>query len=248
MTEQTQLLYPVVMMLAVAVGALVSRRSQRGLKLTGTHRLWIGLWAFSGAMLLAKLPFVIVASLHADAGRSVLLSGKTIMLGLAGGYAGVEFAKWQLGIRSKTGDSFAVPVALSIGIGRLACLCGGCCYGTPTTLPWGLTFITADALPRHPTQIYEAIFHFVAAFALTVLRSEGMLRGQLIKLYFLAYFSYRFLTEYIRPEPVVYGGLTAYQWGAVLLIPLFIVLWLWDNQTLRQPENVASLAESGTSD
>jgi len=41
----------------------------------------------------------------------------------------------------------------------------------------------------------------------------------------IAYLIYRFLTEFIRPEPIIALGLTAYQWGALALIPVFA--WLW---------------------
>jgi len=41
---------------------------------------------------------------------------------------------------------------------------------------------------------------------------RGLFRLQRIKLYLIAYLIYRFLTEFIRPEPVVALGLTAYQW------------------------------------
>ena len=37
-------------------------------------------------------------------------------------------------------DVCAAPVALGHAIGRLGCFAAGCCYGKPTTLPWGVTF------------------------------------------------------------------------------------------------------------
>jgi prolipoprotein diacylglyceryltransferase len=53
---------------------------------------------------------------------------------------------------------------------------------------------------RHPTQVYESLFHLSAAIVLSLLRRRGLFQGQLIKIYFLSYFAYRFLTEFIRPE------------------------------------------------
>jgi len=46
-----------------------------------------------------------------------------------------------------------------------------------------------------------------------------------MKAYILAYLLYRFATEFIRPEPRVLAGLTAYQWAAVEFLPVFV--WLW---------------------
>ncbi|HIK92936.1 MAG TPA: diacylglyceryl transferase [Planctomycetes bacterium] len=218
-------LYPLVMMLAVGTGAVLSRRYKATLPISTFNKVWIGLSAFSGAILTAKLPFLIPGLPGFTDAEGLLISGKTILFGMVGGYFGVELAKRSIGLKMKTGDTFVVPVAVSIAIGRLACFCGGCCYGTPTNLPWAVTFPSIDHLTRHPTQLYESAFHLVAAVVAAGMIQRRMLQGQLIKLYFISYFCYRFLTEFIRPEALVVGGLTAYQWSAIVFIPLFA--WLW---------------------
>jgi phosphatidylglycerol:prolipoprotein diacylglycerol transferase len=227
------MLYALIMLAAVVVGALVARRTQRRLGLAPREKLGIGLGAFCGAMIGAKLPFVLSDWDGLLSGAAWFANGKTILCGLVGGYFGVELAKWMLDIRTKTGDSFAVPVALAVGIGRLACFAGGCCYGTPTNLPWGVRFPLVDPLPRHPTQLYETAFHFSAAAVLFELQSRGLLRGQLIKLYIISYLAYRFLTEFIRPEARLWGGLTGYQWAAAALVPVFVWLWVRDRRELQ---------------
>jgi hypothetical protein len=93
-----------------------------GLGLTPRQRLGIGLGAFCGGMIVAKLPFVLADWEGQVDGRAWFDNGKTIVFGLVGGYFGVELAKWALGIRVKTGDGFAVPVA-AVAIGRPACFC-----------------------------------------------------------------------------------------------------------------------------
>ncbi|HEU5117947.1 MAG TPA: prolipoprotein diacylglyceryl transferase family protein, partial [Isosphaeraceae bacterium] len=159
-------------------------------------------------------------------------------LGLVGGYFGVELAKWSLGLRIKTGDTFAVPVPAAVAVGRLACFFGGCCYGKPTNLPWGVDF--GDHVCRHPTQVYETLFHASMAVVLAMMRARGLFRGQLIKLYILSYLIYRFFTEFLRPEPVIFGGLTGYQWVALVLVPVFVGLWVYDARM--------SCDQEGTSD
>ena len=59
------------------------------------------------------------------------------------------------------------------------------------------------------------------AAPLAVLQTRGVFRGQLIKLYIIAYLLYRFATEYIRPEPRLWLGLTIYQWAALAFVPFF---------------------------
>ena len=228
--------YSLIMIAAVATGAALSRLTQAPLAMPPLQRWGIALGAFCGAMIGAKLPFVFADWDAFLSGAAWFADGKTILCGLVGGYVGVEVAKWSLGVTVKTGDSFAVPVAAAIGVGRLACFVGGCCFGTPTDLPWGVAFPTAgDSLPRHPTQLYEAAFHLSAAIVLWQLQREGRFRGQLIKFYFLAYFAYRFATEFIRPEARLWAGLTGYQWACLALAPLFAWLWYRDSRGQRIP-------------
>lgn len=221
-------LFPMIMLAALSCGVWLSRYYKSDLDLQPSQKLWIGLFAFCGAMLAAKVPFIIPGLPGFHGAHGILVSGKTILLGLVGGYAGVEFAKWTIGVSTKTGDAFVVPVAVSVGIGRLACFCGGCCYGVPTSLPWGVRFVHVDDQLRHPTQIYEAIFHLMMAAVCAVLYRRKVFRRQLIKLYFIAYFAFRFLTELVRPEEHIAGGLTVYQWMCLVLIPFFAWLWYRD--------------------
>lgn len=220
--------YSIIMGTAILVGYLLSRQSQRRLALPWYERLGVFFGAFCGAMLGAKLPFVLYDWEGMLSGVAWFQNGKTILCGLAGGYLGVEIAKWSLDIRTRTGDSFAVPVAATVAIGRLGCFHAGCCFGTPTNAPWGVVFPAIDALPRHPTQLYESTFHACAAIGLWVLIKRGVFRGNLIKLYIMTYAAYRFLTEMVRPEPRMLAGLTAYQWASLGLILIFAILWRRD--------------------
>jgi phosphatidylglycerol:prolipoprotein diacylglycerol transferase len=229
--------YPLFMLAAVVVAAILSWSSRSALGLTSIQRLGIAIGAFCGAMIAAKLPFVLADWEGLKSGRAWLDGGKTIVLGLVGGYFGVEVAKWSMHIKTKTGDSFAVPVPAAVAVGRLACFVGGCCYGKPTDLPWGVDF--GDQIRRHPTQLYEVAFHAAMACVLGFMRARGLFRGQLIKLYILTYLVYRFLTEYLRPEPVVMAGLTGYQWASLALLPLFLGLWIVDAKAMTAGDGLA---------
>lgn len=220
--------YLIFMVLAFVAAGISSRLLPSPFPLPKRERLFVGLVGFSGAAIAAKLPFLILDEDLLHSAGTLLFSGKTILMGLVGGYAGVELAKWRLGITTKTGDHFVVPVAVGIGVGRLGCFFGGCCYGTATDVPWGVVFPSVDAMARHPTQIYECVFHVVMAFISYGMLRDGILRGQLFKIYLLSYFAYRFLTEFIRPEIQWSFGLTAYQWAIMLLSPVFVWLLLRD--------------------
>ncbi len=88
----------------------------------------------------------------------------------------------------------------------------------------------------------------LAAVTLYQLYRRQLFRGQHIRLYFLAYFCYRFLTEFIRPEARLWLGLTGYQWAALFLALLLVVWglpccraqWSWPRRcarTLRPSSN-----------
>jgi uncharacterized radical SAM superfamily Fe-S cluster-containing enzyme/prolipoprotein diacylglyceryltransferase len=211
--------YFAIMTAAVTTGALLYRRTGLPLDMTRWQKVGVGLGAFCGGMIGAKLPFLLSDWQGFLDGTAWLDDGKTIVSGLVGGYLGVQAAEWAMGVKSRMCDGFAVPLAAAIGIGRLACFSAGCCYGKATSLPWGVDF--GDGLHRHPTQLYESAFHLTAAAVLWQLQRRGMFRGQLVKLYFLTYFAYRFLTEFIRPEEPLWLGLTGYQWAALVLAPFF---------------------------
>ena len=230
--------YAIFMTMAVVAAVLVASQTNRmtadRIRLHPSQRWFIGLVGFVFAILFAKLPFVVLGQDWLHNAGTFLLSGKTILLGLVGGYLGVELGKFYLGIKTKTGDSFAVPVATGIGIGRLGCFFSDCCYGVPTEMPWGVVFSKVDSLARHPTQLYECVFHLTIAGVLYWLLSEGRFKGQLIKLYFLGYFAFRFLTEFLRPEIDWAFGLSAYQWAIVVLAPIFVILWVRDSKQVKQ--------------
>lgn len=231
------LAYTLFMALAIP-GLLIARRVQPDPQiapLSVRHRLLLAWAAFIGAGLGAKIPFVIAAGrenwleLHAW-----LSDGKTILAGMAGGYLAVEIAKFLVGIRAKTGDAIAFPLAVCIAIGRWGCFFNGCCFGTETHLPWACHF--GDGIARHPTQIYESLFHITMAAILWQLLRRGVLRWQRLKLYLIAYCLFRFATEFIRPEPRVLGGLTAYQWGAIAMGIALAIQWRADQRALRWSE------------
>jgi phosphatidylglycerol---prolipoprotein diacylglyceryl transferase len=213
--------YVAVMLGSMATGVLVSSRLPRPTGLTRTQRLIVSMGALAGGCLGAKAPFLVLDPRALTTLGVWLENGRTITYGLVGGYLGVEAAKWAAGIKVKTGDSLVVPLAASVAVGRLGCFVGGCCYGAATSVPWSVDF--GDGVARHPTQLYEFVFHASAAVLLWQAGLRGLFERQRVKLYIAAYLVYRFLTEWIRPEPRMALGLTFYQ----LSVPPMLALFAW---------------------
>ena len=204
--------YALFQILAFSIAVALRRPSP----LPRGQRAAVAAGAILGAALGAKLPFVIFAGESPFTLDIWIRDGKTLLAGLAGGYLGVEVAKLIAGIRAKTGDGFAVPLAAAVGVGRIGCYFNGCCTAPGLAIP-----------------LWESAFHITMAFVLWRLERTGRFRWQLLKLYLIAYAAVRFAIEFVRTEPRIWGGFTAYQFGAVGLAILMAVLWAKDDHLKR---------------
>lgn len=149
---------------------------------------------------------------------ALLLGGKTIVGGLLGGLLVVEFAKRLIAIRERTGDLFAVPLALGLVLGRIGCFLTGLAdhtHGTVTSLPWGVDF--GDGIRRHPTQLYEALFCLSLAILLHRLLRRPHESGDVFKAFMVAYLGMRLWLDSLKPsDPAVFLGLQAIQWACLV--------------------------------
>jgi phosphatidylglycerol---prolipoprotein diacylglyceryl transferase len=120
---------------------------------------------------------------------------------------GLWFAKRKkLGV-GKIADIAAVSICLGLVFGRLGCFFAGCCFGKPTSLPWGVRFDHADTLarpldvPLHPTQLYEAIFALLLFVLLWIQKRKWRrFEGQVMLSFLCLYSAGRFLLEFLRND------------------------------------------------
>jgi len=197
-------------------------RKSRGDSLEDSHRWWIVAAATSGALvgalLLADLENLPQLLHNWDSLRSPF-AGKTIVGALIGGFAAVECAKRSLGIRRRTGDLFALPLCIGIAIGRVGCFLTGLedhTAGTFTALPWGVNF--GDGIRRHPTQLYEILFLVFLAILIARVSRRSFVHGDLFRLFLVGYLSFRFLVDFLKPDPAVLFGLSAIQIACLLTL------------------------------
>ena len=126
--------------------------------------------------------------------------------------------------------SIAAPVGLFFG--RCANFVNGELWGAPTDGPLGVVFGgAAGMMPRHPSQLYEAVLEglviFCVLFALSRKRPPRP-QGTFLGAFLVLYGIFRFLIEFVR-EPDVQLG---YLWGG----------WLTMGQVLSAPLIVAGIA------
>ena len=109
----------------------------------------------------------------------------------------------------RTADACAPGIALGNFFGRQGCFAAGCCWGEPTTLPWGVKFtelghqITGVPIDTHlhPTQLYESFAMLIVFFFLLWLHRHRKFSGQVILFYALLYSVVRFSIEFVRADP-----------------------------------------------
>lgn len=126
--------------------------------------------------------------------------------------------------------SIAAPIGLFFG--RCANFVNGELWGAPTDGPLGVVFGgAAGMMPRHPSQLYEAVLEglviFCVLFALSRKRPPRP-QGTFLGAFLMLYGIFRFLIEFVR-EPDVQLG---YLWGG----------WLTMGQVLSAPLIVAGIA------
>jgi phosphatidylglycerol:prolipoprotein diacylglycerol transferase len=159
----------------------------------------------------------------------------------------------------RTCDTFAPGVAIGHAFGRVGCFAAGCCYGKPTTEPWGVTFTnplaqqwvgTPLGVKMHPTELYEMLAEVINFLVLYWLVKRKKFEGQIIGLYLMLYGVARFIIEFFRGDPgrggTVLGGLlTGTQLIAVLLVVLGGVLWIV-RLPLKNPPDQLKLSGKGS--
>lgn len=109
----------------------------------------------------------------------------------------------------KTADACAPGIAIGNFFGRQGCFAAGCCWGKPTSLPWGVKFTELGheitGVPTnvylHPTQLYESFAMFGVFLFLLWLHKRKQFSGQVILVYALLYSTIRFLIEFVRDDP-----------------------------------------------
>jgi phosphatidylglycerol---prolipoprotein diacylglyceryl transferase len=207
--------------LAYAIGFALYQRDRRlyGDKLPDPHRSSVIVAAILGAAIGSKLlawaedPYDFARNWH---DWQYVMGGKTIVGGLLGGTLAVEWMKVRMGVTRRTGDLFAIPLAVGIAIGRVGCWIAGLAdhtYGSPTALPWGIDL--GDGVRRHPVQLYEILFLGGVALLLARMRAVGIRRGgDLYRAFLIAYLGWRLCIDFLKPEPA-FAGLSAIQWTCV---------------------------------
>lgn len=126
-------------------------------------------------------------------------------------------------------DLGAIAAPVGLFFGRLANFVNGELWGAPTDLPWGVVFGgAAGDIPRHPTQLYEALLEGAIIFSVLLILAHKVPprpRGTFIGIFLILYGLFRILIEFVRQPDAQLGYLFG-DWltmGMVLSVPLVVV-------------------------
>jgi len=136
-------------------------------------------------------------------------------------------------------DTLGLVSPLGYALGRIGCqLAGDGDYGTPTDLPWAMSYPEGLVPTRelvHPTPIYEALAGFLLFYLLWSLRRRFSAHGPIFFLYLAGAGLSRFFVEFIRINPVTSLGLTDAQLISLLMILLGAMGMLYRNRLPLKP-------------
>ena len=152
--------------------------------------------------------------------------------------AGALFTRYHKLDFWKGADLYVVTIPIGLGLGRIGNFINSELYGRVTEVPWGMVFPDSGPLPRHPSQLYEALLEGVLLFGiLWSLKhkpwqeqpSRLWPHGSMLALFLILYGIFRVLVEFFR-EPDAHLGeiflsLTMGQLLSMSMTAVGLLLW-----------------------
>lgn len=148
---------------------------------------------------------------------------------------GTIFALWYMKKKSipiwKTADAFAPAIIMGQAIGRVGCDV----FGIPMTKGWFWGVKVGGQL-LHPAQIYEAILNYILFLVLWNKRKDTEYDGQLFIIYIIGFSINRFIVEFFRTNPMIFGPISVahlFSLG-IIVVALIARIYLKKNQHIPQ--------------
>ncbi len=123
-------------------------------------------------------------------------------------------------------DRLIIAGALLGGFIRVGNLMNSEIIGKPSQMPWAFVFTRIDQVPRHPAQLYEAIFYFFVALVLFFVWKSGKTekyQGFLVGLGLTLIFIQRFIVEFMKENQVPFESGMLINMGQLLSIPVVLL-------------------------
>lgn len=210
--------YGIMVALAVLVGVAVPLKMARKwgiVPIPQDQLFWVAVIGVVGGVIGARLIHVLDEWSYFMDQPGEIIGGEG--MGIYGAILGgtlfaVVYARYRgFGI-GRLCDVGAFGLILAQIIGRVGCTLNGCCYGTPTDLPWGTTWTHPDShgpsgVAVHPTQVYEMLWDMAILGLIWSLRRRVNRPGAIYLIYITVYSVGRFFISFLRENKEVLLGL-----------------------------------------
>jgi len=148
-----------------------------------------------------------------------------------GGALGILIAVWLYCRKTKESwlwlfDKIVVVVPLASMLIRFGNLMNSEIIGVPTNVPWAFIFESVDKYPRHPAQLYEAIFClflFILMYWLWKNKRDRFAPGFMFGLMCVLFFTERILDEFVKENQEAFEANMLLNMGQILSIPFVLI-------------------------
>jgi phosphatidylglycerol:prolipoprotein diacylglycerol transferase len=245
--------YGIMVVLAVVALIAISLREAKRVGLAEEHIYSVGLWGIIGGIIVSRLLHVIDKWSYymANPAQIVGFEGLTVYGAVLGALLAVliyclvkKISFWLIG------DVVAPGAILAQAIGRIGCLMNGCCYGLPTSLPWGVVYTNPGSYcpldeSFQPTQIYHLIWNLIGFGILWSLRRRLKPQGSLFLLYLALYAAGDLGIRFVRVgEPFRSGMFFNLQQAQLIGIVILLVTVPWLIVRMLRARKQAVIIES----
>ena len=162
-----------------------------------------------------------------------------------GGGIGIFICVWFFARKTKVEylwilDRLSIVAAFTGCCIRLGNLMNSEMIGLPTDLPWAFVFTSEDNIPRHPAQLYEAIYCLVLFFGLFWVWHKyraKLQNGFMFSWFLIVLFTLRFIDEFFKISQEAFEDDMILNMGQILSIPLVltgIIILVWNSRKRRE--------------
>lgn len=232
--------------LALGLFLLIRDARRRGLSLSGDDAAECILWLALGLLVGARVGYALIYDLSHFLARpqdiiAIWMGGMSFHGGLVGAIVGgALWARYRKIAFYPYADILTAAAPIGLGLGRLANFINDELWGRVSTLPWAMVFPEAGRLPRHPSQLYEALLEGLLLFVvLRILLARRLPDGVVFWSFIGLYGLMRFGVEFTRqPDPqlgLLLGGLSM---GQLLSAPMAVAgaVMAWRRMRARSTE------------
>ncbi len=135
-------------------------------------------------------------------------------------------------------DVIAVPLPLTLALGRVGNFINGELWGRPWNSPYAFIFPAAGNIPRYPSQLFEVAKNLVIFSVMFYLFKKKPKKGIIAFSFLTLYGILRITIEFFREPEIVWHGITM---GQILSIPMVLfgiagIVWVMRSQK-KNPSN-----------